>query len=51
MAGQPPPACSRLRLAHPDDEAMIEQLRAINYGEMPEGYDSETGHAYPHPRV
>ena len=51
MAGQPPPASSRLRLAHPDDEAMIEQLRAINNGEMPEEYDSETGRAYPRPRV
>ena len=51
MAGQPPLASSRLRLAHPDDEAMIEQLRAINNGEMPEEYDFETGRAYPRPRV
>jgi len=51
IAGQRPPASARLRLAHPDDDAMIEQLRAIHNGEMPEECDPETGRAYPRPRV
>ncbi len=51
LAGQQPPASSRLRLAHPDDEAMIEQLRAIHNGEMPDAYDPETGRTYPQPRA
>jgi len=51
LAGQRPPARASLRLAHPADEAMIEQLRAIHNGEMPQEYDPETGRAYPPPRV
>ena len=51
MAGQRPPERARLRLAHPDDEATIEQLRAIHNGEMAKEYDLEAGLAYPQPRV
>ena len=37
-AGLPPLKRSRLKLVHPADEALLETVRAINNGEIPEEY-------------
>lgn len=37
-AGLPPLRRSRLKLVHPADETLLEAVRAINNGEIPEEY-------------
>ncbi|MDD2765915.1 MAG: hypothetical protein PHE83_18280 [Opitutaceae bacterium] len=51
QARQRPLARARLRLAHPDDEALIDQIRGIHNGEVAPEYDPESGGAWPMPRT